>query len=284
MARIRSLKPEAFQSETLADVSVEAERTFMGLTTQVDDRGRIADKPAVLNGALWAERAERHPHTASDLDKELEQLVDVGLVCRFIGCDGKRYLHLTTWDKHQKIDRPSRSRLPRCRLHGREDYCGLHDDDCDPPEPVPDPREPSRALDAGSRTVDLVPRTEEPSSSEIAARSDAPPDRPEIDQLCAHLAARIVENGNRTPRVGKRWREAARLMLDRDGLTVEQIHAAIDWCQNDEFWRANVLSMSTLRDKFDTLRQQARRQPRPGAQPSKPWTNPADQSVYDEDL
>lgn len=126
MARIRSLKPEAFQSETLSEVSVYAERTFFGLSTQVDDRGRIADKPVVLNAALWAVRAEREPHSAKDFEAELAELVDVGLVCRYVGCDGRRFLHMVSWDDHQKIDRASKSRVPRCPRHQIDDECGKH--------------------------------------------------------------------------------------------------------------------------------------------------------------
>ena len=50
MARIRSDKPEAYQSETLAEISLAAERTFKGMATIADDRGRLADKPAQING------------------------------------------------------------------------------------------------------------------------------------------------------------------------------------------------------------------------------------------
>ena len=87
-------------------------------------------------------------------------------------------------------------------------------------------------------------------------------DRPDVDRLCTHLADRIVANGNRTPAVTGKWRDAARLLIDKDGLTEDQVHAAIDWSQDSEFWRANILSMPKLREKYDTLRQQARRAPR----------------------
>ena len=151
MARIRSLKPEAFQSETLADVSLAAERTFFGLSTQVDDRGRITDKPASLNGALWAERSERETHTTDDLDLELKELEAVGAVCRYVGCDGKRYIHLVTWDDHQRVDKPSKPRTPRCRLHQpAPDKCGRHDEE---PCPTPDPREDSGRAREGSSTT-----------------------------------------------------------------------------------------------------------------------------------
>lgn len=79
--------------------------------------------------------------------------------------------------------------------------------------------------------------------------------RADVERVCEHLRNRIIANGaTRKPGINERWREAARLMLDKDKLTEEQIHAAIDWCQDDEFWRANILSMSKLREKYEQLR------------------------------
>lgn len=89
--------------------------------------------------------------------------------------------------------------------------------------------------------------------------------RDDVDRLCTHLASRIEGNGSKRPAITSRWRDAARLMLDRDGRTEQQVHAAIDWSQDHEFWRPNILSMPKLRDKYDQLRLQASR---PGATPS----------------
>ena len=80
MARIRSDKPESYQSETLAEVSLAAERTFRGMATIADDRGRLADKPAQINGELWSMRSEREPHTSADLEAELQEMVKAGLI------------------------------------------------------------------------------------------------------------------------------------------------------------------------------------------------------------
>src|SRR5215472_9844738 len=133
LARIRSLKPEAFSSDSLAKVSVNAERTFYGMSTIADDRGRLPDKPAQINGDLWSMRGG---HTVAELEGELEELAKADeLVCRYTGCNGKRYLHLVTWDWHQKIDHPSKTRLPRCPHHpvsvtGQAEECGLHKGPC----------------------------------------------------------------------------------------------------------------------------------------------------------
>ncbi|MFI9273957.1 hypothetical protein ACIGXM_25100 [Kitasatospora sp. NPDC052896] len=121
MARIRTIKPEAFVSESLAEVTVEAERTFFGLLTQADDHGRHRDNAAIIAGLLWPLRAE---HTSVHVEDDLHQLANAGLICRYTGCDGRRYLHVVTWSEHQKIDKPSQSRLPSCPHHHAADRCG----------------------------------------------------------------------------------------------------------------------------------------------------------------
>ncbi|WP_030745715.1 hypothetical protein [Streptomyces griseus] len=120
MARIRTIKPEAFVSESLAEVSVEAERTFFGLLTQSDDHGRHRDNAAIIAGLLWPLRAE---HTSVHVEDDLHQLANAGLICRYTGCDGRRYLHIVTWSEHQKIDKPSQSRIPTCPAHQAAARC-----------------------------------------------------------------------------------------------------------------------------------------------------------------
>lgn len=203
MARIRSLKPEAFQSETLSEVSVEAERTFYGLSTQADDRGRAADKPAVINGALWAVRSERKLHTAADLDDELAALEKVGAICRYVGCDGKRYLHFVTWDDHQKVDKASRSRLPRCPHHSSGkpdlDYCGKHGAEAcpTPPSPVAKAPEPTAQDGASSLTLPEGSRESREPSTNPREDSGKPSEPSTLD-----LGPRTVDQGSFPPSAG----------------------------------------------------------------------------------
>ncbi|MEU9342051.1 hypothetical protein AB0D74_12640 [Streptomyces sp. NPDC048278] len=117
MARIRTIKPEAFASESLAAVSLAAERTFFGLLTQADDHGRFRDQPAVITGLLWSLRPEHGP---VDVEDDLTQLATAHLICRYEGDDGKRYLHIVTWRQHQKVNRPSGVRFPACPHHDVE--------------------------------------------------------------------------------------------------------------------------------------------------------------------
>ncbi|AYN38723.1 hypothetical protein D9753_07075 [Streptomyces dangxiongensis] len=114
MARIRTIKPEAFASESLAAVSLSAERTFFGLLTQADDKGRLRDQAAVIAGQLWSLRREHGPVEVED---DLTQLDAAGLICRYEGEDGRQYLHVVAFALHQKINRPSISRIPSCPHH-----------------------------------------------------------------------------------------------------------------------------------------------------------------------
>jgi hypothetical protein len=117
MARIRTIKPELFQSATLAKVSLAAERTFNGLLTQADDEGRLKDQPAVLNGALWPEREERDDHPTSAMRADLDALIEIGMLCRYESQPGRTHLHIPSFLEHQKINRPTKSKIPACPVH-----------------------------------------------------------------------------------------------------------------------------------------------------------------------
>ncbi|MFJ7907034.1 hypothetical protein [Kitasatospora sp. NPDC096204] len=121
MARIRPVKPETWVSETLAEVSIPAMLTFIGMTNHSDDNGRHRDNAAVVYGLIWPMRDEINRTVVED---HLRQLAAVGAICRYTGCDGRRYFHYPTWRKHQKIDKPSLSRLPACP-HCEPERCGV---------------------------------------------------------------------------------------------------------------------------------------------------------------
>jgi phage replication O-like protein O len=56
------------------------------------------------------------------------------------------------------------------------------------------------------------------------------------------------------------WAKEIDLMLRKDNRTEQEIRAAITWCQNDDFWFANILSTKKLRLKYDALVAAAQRE------------------------
>jgi len=57
------------------------------------------------------------------------------------------------------------------------------------------------------------------------------------------------------------WAKKVDLMFRREKRTSEQVEYLIRWSQQDDFWMGNILSMGTLRDKFDRLAIQAKKKP-----------------------
>lgn len=113
------------------------------------------------------------------------------------------------------------------------------------------------------------------------AEQDLPGQRADVDALCQRLVDLMVANGCREPNVGKTWRTEARLLLDNDKvkgkpITFDQAMWLLEWCQRSKFWRKNIHSMPTFREKFDRLRQDSedewaekqRRRGIPGQRPS----------------
>lgn len=116
---------------------------------------------------------------------------------------------------------------------------------------------------AGRKRKNPSTTPQEPSKPFLSAasrrRGEAAPARLDVEQICRHLADRIEGNGSKRPGITENWRKAARLLLDKDARTVEQVIKAIDWCQTDDFWRSNILSMQKLREKYEQLRLAAQR-------------------------
>jgi hypothetical protein len=257
---MRTLKPETFTSETLSLLPVPARWTFAGLWTYVDDDGRGKADPRLIKAAIWPLDDDV---TAQDVAEHLDRMEELHLLCRYTHVN-RQYLHIVNFAEHQRPNRPVASKLPECTkpTHG-----GLTEDSLSPhggleakPFTNTPTTTPLRTEVVGD--VDVDGDVGESSSSEAAPQTpDTPEDlREDVERLCKHLADRVEANGSKRPTIGKQWRDAARLLVDKDGRTEAQVHAAIDWCQNDSFWQSNVMAMPKLREQYDRLRLQAQKQ------------------------
>jgi len=249
MARIRSIKPEFWTDEKIVELDFEERLLFIGLWNFADDQGFLDYSPKRIKMQVF-------PGDNVDVVEGLKKLHEAELIEAFDGPKGV-VLWITHWKKHQRVSNPAQPRFQGSDLQKRasiDDSSGG----------LVTPLESSRVLGKGREGSGR----EGNSSSGIA---DALPDteRPDVERLCQHLSDRIVDNGTPRPDITKRWRDAARLMIDKEERTEEQIHAAIDWCQSDGFWKANILSMPKLREKYDQLRLAAQRNTFPQAQPAK---------------
>jgi hypothetical protein len=117
--RIRSIKPEFWESESLGRVSREARLLFIGLFSCCDDHGRARASSRLLASRLYPyddDALKKLPAWIEELEKER--------CIRLYKVNGESYLDIPKWLNHQKIDKPSASKLPPFD-DSREDSRGL---------------------------------------------------------------------------------------------------------------------------------------------------------------
>lgn len=107
MARIRTIKPDFFTSLTIADLSLRARLTFIGLWTHVDDEGRCIADPRLIKAALWP----LDDVSSEDVMSDLGELIESSLITQYV-VGNRRYLVVNGWREHQKINRPTKSKFP----------------------------------------------------------------------------------------------------------------------------------------------------------------------------
>jgi len=102
MARIRSIKPEFWTSEQIVECSRDARLLFIGLWNFCDDGG-------VHPVSIKRIKMEIFPGddlTRAEIENLFDELISNDLIEEF-EAQGDMYWHVVSWDKHQKIDRPS---------------------------------------------------------------------------------------------------------------------------------------------------------------------------------
>lgn len=121
MARIRTIKPEAAKSLTLASWPREVRLAWHYLSMYLDDRGRGVDEVRLVMAECFPwDRDVTEKKMAAWLDlmaaKPKLKPEDEPALCRY-EVAGVRYFHAPKFRQHQKINRPTESRLPPCPTH-----------------------------------------------------------------------------------------------------------------------------------------------------------------------
>lgn len=149
MARIRTIKPEFTQSETIGRLSRDARLLFIQIWTIVDDSGRARASSRGLASSLYP----FDELSTGLVDVWLDELVGENLIQLYV-VEGSTYLEVKNWLKHQKIDRPSPSKLPAF---------------------VEGSSKPRRGLAAGPSTLDRGPGTVDRGPGTVEGDASAKP-------------------------------------------------------------------------------------------------------------
>ena len=105
----------------------------------------------------------------------------------------------------------------------------------------------------GGVSTDIKPQSK---VKETKERKTFAKDSVEFD-IARHLLMRLRDRNpeHKQPNM-QTWSSDADKILRIDKRNPVEVKAVIDWCQNDKFWYKNVMSISTLRDKYDRLKVQ----------------------------
>jgi hypothetical protein len=103
--RIRTIKPEIWSDEKLAPLDPRTRLVFIGLISLAVDAGRLVDSLRQLDGMLF-------PFTEDTCADSLDSLARLRRIERYRSASGQDLIQIANWDRHQRVDKPSRYTLP----------------------------------------------------------------------------------------------------------------------------------------------------------------------------
>ena len=108
MARIRTIKPEFWDSPGTAQASFRARLFFIAMWNWADDWGVGLATPKPLIGFAFPNDDQISTADFPSLAKEVEKCFDV----HFYTVDGRRYYSIPSWDIHQRTERKAKRLNP----------------------------------------------------------------------------------------------------------------------------------------------------------------------------
>jgi hypothetical protein len=108
--RIRSIRPEFWSSEDIAALDWHTRLIYIGLWSYVDDNGVGRDNELLITAALFP-LSEDSRGDSRRVAAGIRDLAAAGQIARY-AVDGKRYLHVVSWTKHQRTDNAGKHRYP----------------------------------------------------------------------------------------------------------------------------------------------------------------------------
>ena len=110
MARIRTIKPEFWTDEKITECSLSARLMLIGMLNFADDFGNLERS---------AKRIKMQVFPADNIETEelIVELITQGLLTEY-SHNGKMFLHINGFQKHQRINRPSKPIHPLMESQG----------------------------------------------------------------------------------------------------------------------------------------------------------------------
>ena len=222
MARIRTIKPEFWQDEELSSVSAETALLAIGLLNISDDSGYFKAHHGLIQAAIFPLR-----DTSVSAHEMLIELSNIDYIELFLGTDHKSYGLVNGFTQHQKINRPTPSKI--------KELYKLSDNSVSDHE----------QLTAGKERKGKERRGKEPDGEKHSAGDIS------ISKEIFSLIQQM-NPGHKEPNYAS-WADTIRLMRERDNRTHNEIIEMFGFANSHDFWRKNILGPEKLRKQWDKL-------------------------------
>lgn len=118
MARIRTVKPEFWTDDLVGTFPLGQRLLFIATWNLADDEGLLRWAAPYLKGAVFPFDTDI---TVADVEAWMAALVEAGVIFTYVGGRSKQQLAcIVNFHKHQRINRPSPSRLPAPSLQSSQ--------------------------------------------------------------------------------------------------------------------------------------------------------------------
>ncbi|WP_230197529.1 hypothetical protein [Timonella senegalensis] len=183
--------------------------------------------------------------TVARVSEAISSIFRAGLIHRY-EAGGDKLLFISFWEDTQRIDKPGKGRKPR--PDGTFEYRESRI-----LEPLASPSETLAPGTGEQRNRGTEEQGNKTSSSTSANAELDPKVLSILEAIDEHCVSHDFKKPNRT----KANITAARLLLEKDELTLDQVLWIINWVNRDSFWAPNIRSAMKLREKFEQLKAKA---------------------------
>jgi len=243
MSQRRMLSRRLSLSTKFNKMSRDSQLAYLMQTPYLDDYGNYIADPEEIK----AEVMPRNKMSTEEIEKSLKEMDKIGIT-RLYCVDKKMYQHYTSFDKFQSF------RKDRARIHEYPEYNESLVVSGIPTTTNDNQRQPQVKLSKVKLSIskDKIKKKEYITLTGLKMSQDI--------RLATLLFSLIKQNNptHKQPDIDN-WADEVRKMREIDKRTEEQIEFLIRWCQSNDFWQANILSTKKLREKFDQLVAQAKR-------------------------
>lgn len=256
--RARNIKPGFFENEELAQLPFEARLLFAGLWCYADREGRFEWRVKRIKALLF-------PYDEMSLDV---------ITCHLMS------LHAMTLILQYKYENELYGFIPNFLKH---QHPHPHEARSMCPDPFGEKSEIIKEINVMKCQEDIrnpdIPKAKTSSSNIFEPESNPM----KLALLLRDLINDRSPNGKSiiTDRVNMQtWAKQMDFILRLDSRPLDEVEQVIRWCQDDTFWRNNILSPGKLRDKYGQLVLKMNDKNSNGIQATKPQSPLME--IYDE--